>query len=122
MGVAHFAFKFGARHKGSNRIDDQNINRPGTHERIGDFKSLLTSIWLRNQQFVGIHTQFAGISRIKRVFRIDKRTGTAQFLGFGDGVQGQCGLTRTFRTINFNNTAARQTANAQPDIQPKRTA
>ncbi len=119
--IAHLTFKFGARDKGSNRIDDQNINRARTHQRVSDFKGLFTGIGLGNQEFVGIHTKLAGISRVKRVFGIDKRTGPAKLLGFGNRVQRQRGFTRTFRTIDFDDTATRQTANAQSDIKTERT-
>ncbi len=51
------------------------------------------------------------------MFRIDKRGQPAVFLGFGHTMQRQRGLTGTFRSVDLDDAAFGQTANAQRDIQ-----
>ena len=121
MRLAHVAFKFGFRHKGRHTVDHQNVNRAGSHKGIGNLQGLLARIGLRNQQVVDIHPQFCRIAWIKGVFRINKRTGAAGFLCLGDDVQREGGLARAFRAVNFNHPSAWQAADAQRDIQAKRS-
>ena len=48
-GVPHLTFDFGLGDQGGHRVDDQNINGPGTDEVICDFEGLFPVVWLRNQ-------------------------------------------------------------------------
>ena len=51
--VAHLALELGARGvSAATRIDDQHVDRAGTHQRVGDFERLLAGVRLRNQQVV----------------------------------------------------------------------
>lgn len=38
-GIAHFAVDFGLRHQRCNRVDDHDIDRAGTHQRLTDFRA-----------------------------------------------------------------------------------
>src|SRR5690606_30271552 len=61
QGVTHFAFDFRTWRQGCDGVDDENVDGARTHKRVGDFKCLLTRIWLRNQQVFQIDTQLACI-------------------------------------------------------------
>ena len=50
---------------------------------------------------------------------VHESAGGAFFLGLGNGAQGQRGLTGGLRTIDFDDPAFRQAADAQGDIQPQ---
>ena len=88
--IAHFAFDFRARNEGCHRVDDENINRAGAHQRIGNFQPLLSCIGLRDQQVLEIDPKLFGIDRIERMLGIDKAADAALLLGLGDRVQSQC--------------------------------
>ncbi len=115
--ITHFAFNFRLRHQRRHGVDDDYVNRVGAHQHVGDFQRLLAGIRLRHQQVVDIHAQLAGVFRIKGVLGIDESTGGAELLRFGNDRQGQSGFTRGFRTVNLDDPASRQTANAQSNVQ-----
>ena len=79
--VAHFAFDFSFRHERGHGVHHDQINRAGADQFFGDFQRLFAGIGLRDQQFVHIHAQMFGVHGVERVFRVDKRHGTAHFLG-----------------------------------------
>ena len=47
-----------------NRVDNDNINRTGTHDHVRDFQRLLACIGLRHQQVVDINPNFFRILRV----------------------------------------------------------
>ena len=120
MGIAHFPFEFRPRHQGRDGIDHDHVDRAGAHQRVGNFQRLFAGIGLRNQQFLYIDMQLAGIDRIKRVFRVDKGAGAALFLGFGHDMQRQGRLAGTFRAVNLDDAALRHAADPERDIEPDR--
>lgn len=120
MAVAHLAFQFGARHQRRDRVDHQHVDGAGAHQRVGDLQRLLAGIRLGDQQLVDVDAQLAGIGRVERVLRIDEGAGAAGLLGLGDGVQGQRGLARAFRPVDFNDAALRQAADTQRDVETER--
>src|SRR5215831_823510 len=121
MAVAHFAFEFGARYEGGDRIDDQHVDGARTDQRIRYLQSLLAGVGLGNQQIVHVDAELAGVSRIERVLGVDKSASPAAALRFGNDMQGKCRLAGTLRPVNLDNTSARQTTNAQRDIETQRS-
>ncbi len=107
--------------KGRNGIHHQHIHRAGSHKRIRDLQSLFPRIGLAEEEVIKIDAQFTCITRIERVLRIHEGADTALFLRFRDGVERERRLAGTFRSINFDNPAARKPANAQRDIKGERT-
>jgi hypothetical protein len=118
--VAHLAFDFGARGEGGDRVDDDDVDRAGTHQHVGDFQRLFAGIGLRDQQLADIDAEFLRILRIERVFGIDEGGVPPSFLHFGDDLQTERGLAGGFRAVDFDDAAARQAADAKRDIQPER--
>ena len=120
MGITHLALDFRARHQRRDRIDHQNVDGVGAHQRIDDFERLLTRIGLRHDQFVDVDAQLLGIARIKRMFGVDERGRAADLLRFGDGMQRQRRLARTFRAVNLDDPPLGQAANAKRDVEAER--
>src|SRR5512132_169033 len=120
MAVAHLAFQFGARHERRHGIHHQHVDGTGTDQRIGDFQRLFPGIGLRDQQIVDVDAELAGVNRIERMLGVDERANSALLLRLGDRVQRERRLAGTFRAIDFNDAAARQTAYAERDIEADR--
>ncbi|MCY1312036.1 hypothetical protein D9M70_624170 [compost metagenome] len=51
------------------------------------------------------------------MFGVDEGTGGAHLLGFGDDGEGQGGLAGGFGTVDLDDTAFRQAADAEGDVQ-----
>ena len=121
MCVAHVAFNFSFRGQRGHGVDDDHVNGVGAHQHVGDFQCLLARIGLGNQQVIYVYTQLARILRVKRVLGVNEGTGCTRFLRLCNHRQRQGGFTRGLWTVDFNNTAFWQTANAQRDVQTQRT-
>jgi hypothetical protein len=120
MAVAHLALDLRPRHQRRDRIDHQHVDRIRAHQRIDDFQRLLAGVGLRHDQFVDIDAQLPGIDRIERMFGIDEGRRPAYFLRLCDGMERQRGLARAFRPVYLDDAPARQSADAQRDVQPQR--
>ena len=117
MAVAHLTFDFRPRHKCGHRVDDQNVQRAGTDQHVGDLQCLLTGIGLGHQQRIGVDAQILGVLGVERVLGVDERRDAAGGLGVGHRVQGDGGLTRGLRAVDLHDAAAGQAADAQGDVQ-----
>ena len=62
-----------------------------------------------------------GIGRVQGVFGVDKGRRAAGLLNLSHHMQGQGGLARTFRAIDFNDAALGQTANAKRQVKAQGT-
>jgi hypothetical protein len=118
--VAHFAFDFSLRYQGRHGVDDDHVDRVGAHQHVGDFQGLFAGVRLRNQQVVDVDAQLAGVFRVEGVFGVDEGAGGAVLLRLGDDRQGQRGFTGGFRTVDFDDTAFWQAADAEGDVQTQR--
>ena len=118
--VAHFALELGLGRERSDRVDDDQIDRAGTGERVHDLERLLAGVGLGDQQFLQVDAELLGVLDVERVFGIDKGAGAAELLHFGDDLQRQRGFARRLRAVDLDHTAAWQTANAQRNVQPQR--
>jgi hypothetical protein len=99
------------------RIDDDDIDRAAANQDFADFQRLLAAVRLRDQEIFDIDPELARIIRIQRVFGVDESGGAAEFLGFGDGVQRKRGLAAGFRAEDFDNAAARKSADSESRIE-----
>ena len=119
-GIAHFAFDFGARCQRGNRVDNHDVDRARAYERLRNVQTLLTGVRLGDQQAVNVNAECLGVNRVERVLGIDKRSRAAQLLCLCNAVQRNRGLTGGFRSVDLNDSAARQTADAEREIQTDR--
>ena len=117
MRITHIAVNLGAGNESRYRVDYNDINSAGTNQHIHNFECLFPSIGLRYQEGIGVNAEFGSIDRIECMFSINKRRDTARFLHIRYSMQSDSGLTRRFRTINFNHTAAGQSADTESSIQ-----
>jgi hypothetical protein len=58
---------------------------------------------------------------VERVFRVDERRRAADLLHLCNHLQRERGLARRLRTIDFHDTATRQAADAERNVQSERT-
>ena len=61
-----------------------------------------------------------GVDRVERVLGVDEGRGAALLLALGDDLQRQRGLARGLRTVDLDDAAARQAADAERDVEPER--
>ena len=87
MRIAHFAVNFRSRNKSGNRVNNYNINRPGTNKLFGYLKRLFTVVRLRNKKRININAEIYGINRVERMLCVNKSRDSAGFLAFGNTVK-----------------------------------
>ena len=89
-------------------------------ERLRDVEALLTGVRLRNQQAVDVNAERLGVDRVERVLRVDECRRAAELLRLCYAVQRDRGLTGGLRSINLDDTAARQAADAEREVEADR--
>ena len=87
------------------------------HQHVGDFQRLFTGIGLGDQELIEVHAEQIGVLRIECMFGIHESGRTAGFLDFGDDMQGERGLARGLRSVDFHDPTPGQAADAQGQIQ-----
>ena len=117
LALAHVAFQFGLRDEGGHGVHHHQVHGAGTHQHVGDVQGLLTVVGLGDEQLVGVDAQAPGVVHVQGVFGVHEGTGAAHFLAFGDDVQGKGGLARRFGAEDLRDTAARDTAHAQGQVE-----
>jgi hypothetical protein len=115
--VAHFPLDLGAGHEGRHRVDDDDVHGAAAHELVSDFQGLLARVRLGDEQVVDVHAEPLGVFGVHGVLGVDVGRGAAQLLGLGHHVQAQGRLARGLGPVNFNDAAARQSADAQDHVQ-----
>ena len=115
--IAHLALDLGLGHQCRHRVDNDHVHRVGAHQHVGDFQRLLPGVGLGDQQVIDVDAQLGGVLRVQRVLGVDEGTGRALLLCLGNHRQGQGGLAGGLGTVDLDNPATGQTADAQGDIQ-----
>jgi hypothetical protein len=72
VAVAHLALDLGARHERGHRVDDDDVERAGADQHVGDLERLLTGVGLGDQQRVGVDAEGLRILRVERVLGVDE--------------------------------------------------
>ena len=91
--VGHFPFNFRTGRQGGHRVDHNEVDGAGTDEVVCNFKGLLAVVRLRDQEVLGVHAQVLGVEFVEGVLGIDDGANAALLLAFGNGVDGQRGLS-----------------------------
>ena len=120
MRIAHLPLDLGAGNERGDGVDDNEIDRAGAHEHVGDLQGLLTCVGLRDQERVDVDAELLRVVGVEGVLGVDERGDAAGPLRVGDGVEGESGLTRGLRPIDFDDAAAREPANAERDVEGDR--
>jgi len=118
--VAHLAFNLRARHERRHGVHNDNVQRAGAHKRFDDVQGLLAGVGLVDQKILDIHAELARILRIECMFGVDERGDAALLLGLRDHVQRQRRLARRLRPVDLKDTPARDTADAERDVERRR--
>ena len=87
VAVAHLALDLGPRHQRGDRVDDDEVDRAGADQHVGDLQRLLAGVGLRDQQRVDVDAELLGVLRVERVLGVDERRDAAGLLRVGDRVQ-----------------------------------
>ena len=117
MGVTHLALDLGARHQRGDRVDDEHVERARADQHVGDLERLLAGVGLGDQQVVDVDADGLGVDRIHRVLGVDVGAHAAVALGLGDDMGGEGRLPRRLRTEDLDDAAARQTADAEREVE-----
>ena len=120
VAVAHLALDLGARHERGHGVDDDQVERTGADQHVGDLERLLTGVGLGDQQGVGVDAERLGVVGVERVLGVDERHDAAGALGVGHGVQGDGRLAGGLRTVDLHDPTARQAAEAERDVEGDR--
>src|SRR5436190_11356149 len=115
--IAHVALDLGARDQGSNRIDDQHVERARAHQRVGDLERLLAVVGLRDEEVLGLDAELARVAHVEGVLRIDEGADTAPLLTLGDQLEGERRLARRLGAVDLDDPAARDAADAERDVE-----
>src|SRR5438093_1090434 len=118
--IAHVALDLGARDQGSNRIDDQHVERARAHQRVGDLERLLAVVGLRDEEVLGLDAELARVAHVERVLRVDEGADAAALLALGDELERERGLARRLRSVDLDHAPARDAADAERDIEAER--
>ena len=117
MAVAHVALDFGPRHKRSDRVDHDHVDRVAPDKRLADLQRLLRRVRLRHQEVVDVHPDLGREDRIQAMFRVDKARNPPVLLGTGHHVQRDRCLARGFRAENLGHAPARQATHADGELE-----
>src|SRR4051794_21078436 len=117
VAVTHLALDLGPRYERGDRVDDDDVERTGTDEHVGDLERLLTGVGLADQQRVGVDADGPGVVGVEGVLGVDERRDAAGGLGAGHRVQGDRRLAGGLGAVHLDDTAARDAADAQGDVQ-----
>jgi hypothetical protein len=117
VAVAHLALDLRTRHERGHRVDDDDVERAGTDQHVGDLEGLLPRVRLGDEQGVGVDAEGLGVLRVERVLRVDERGDATRRLRVGHRVQGDGGLSAGLRAVDLHDTATGQAADAEGDVE-----
>ena len=83
VGVAHFAFDFGAGDEGGDGVDDDDVDGVGADEGLGDFEGLLSGVGLGDQEVFDVDAAVGGVDGVEGVLGVDVCGHAAGGLGPG---------------------------------------
>ena len=116
MRIAHFAFDFRLGHKRGHGIDDDDVQRAGADEHVGDLEGLLAGVRLGNDEGVGVDAEFLCVLGVQGVLRVDECCDAAVFLGIRHGVKGNRRFARRLRAVDFDDPSPRKASHAQCNV------
>ena len=110
----------GARHECGDGVDDDDVERTGADQHVGDLEGLLTGVRLRDQQRVDVDTEALRVLGIEGVLRVDERRDAAGLLRTRDRVQRNRRLAGGLRTVDLDDAPAREPADTERDVERDR--
>jgi hypothetical protein len=73
VAVAHVPLDLGLGDEGRDRVDDDDVDRAGADEHVGDLERLLAVVGLRDEELVRLDAELARVGRVERVLGVDER-------------------------------------------------
>src|SRR5690625_7166163 len=80
------------------------------------YEDVVSDVALRDTQAVDLDAQLLRVNRVQRVVGINNWTFAFLALRLSVNLQGQCGFTRGFRSVNLNHTSFGQAADTEGGI------
>ena len=117
MGVPHVPLDLGPRRQGRHRVDDQDVERTGADQHVGDLERLLAGVRLRDQEVVDVDPDGPGVDRVHGVLGVDVGADAAVALRLGHRVHGQRRLPRRLGAVDLHDATPGQAADAQRQVQ-----
>ena len=121
VAVAHLALDLGLRDERGDRVDRDDVERARADQELGDLERLLAGVGLRDQQFVDVDADPAGVCRVHGVLGVDEGADPAPPLRLGDHVVDERRLARRLRAEDLDDAAARQAADAEREVEGERS-
>jgi hypothetical protein len=119
--IAHLTLQFRTRGERGDRVDRDEIDRPGADEHVDDLQRLLAIVGLGDEQLVDVDPDLLGVERIHRVLGVDERAHATELLGLGDDVVDERRLARRLRAEDLDDPSAGDAADAERDVKRERT-
>ena len=120
--VAHLAIELGLGDQGGDGVQHDDVDAVGADERLHDVERVFAAVGLGNEEVVEVHADDAGILRVERVLNVDEGGEAALFLRLGDDAETESGLARGLRTVDFDDAALGQSADAEREVDGERAA
>lgn len=121
MAVAHIAINFVLRNKCGNRVNDHNIHRARAHKCFGNFKSLFAVIRLRNEKRINVDAECLGVHRVKACSASINAASPPSFCTSAMTCRATVVLPEDSGPVDFNDSSARHTADAERHIERQRS-
>jgi hypothetical protein len=115
-GVSDLAFELGFCHERGDRIDHNDIESVGADERLANAQRLLPRARLGDEKIVQVHSEFARVLGVERMFDINERRQAAALLRLRNHCQSERRLPGRLWAENFNNSSTWKSAHAKRTI------
>ena len=91
--VAHVAFEFGFGGERGHGVDDDQVDGARANQAVDNFKGLFAGVGLADEQVLQVDAELLGVLNVQGMFGIDESALAANFLHFGNHLQGESGLS-----------------------------
>src|SRR5206468_834160 len=115
--LTHVSFELRLGDERGHRVYTNDVEGAAPHKRLGDLERLLPSIGLRYEELIDLDPAVLRVDGIERMLRIDQSGHAAGGLGLSNDVLEKGRLPRRFRAIDLDDAAARNTADAQRQVE-----
>ena len=111
------ALDFGLGHERRDRVDDNDVNRIGAHEHLGDLQRLLAGVGLGDQEVVEVHAELLRVGGVERVLGVDEGGRALALLALRDDAQGERRLAAAFGPEDLDHAAARDASHTEGHVE-----
>jgi hypothetical protein len=120
VAVTHVALDFRFGNERRNGVDDDQIDRVGADEHVGDFEGLLAVVGLADEKLLGFDAELFGVEDVERVLGVDERGDASLLLDIGDGVERERGFAARLGPVDLDDATARVAPDAEREVEPDR--